>query len=41
MKKTLLIVVLVWLLIGFAGCHTISGMGEDLSDLGHGIANLF
>ena len=37
-RKALLVLVLVGMLFAALGCHTVEGMGEDISSLGSAIS---
>lgn len=41
MKKAVLAIVLLSMLFAFTGCHTVKGMGDDLSYVGHKIGSIF
>ncbi len=38
LRKALLVLVLVGMLFAALGCHTVQGVGEDISSLGHAMS---
>jgi predicted small secreted protein len=41
MKKAFFVIILLSMLVVVTGCHTVSGMGDDLSYVGHKIGSIF